>query len=55
MTNRERVYTVLNHRQPDRVPYCITLTQSACEKMSVYCGDPHFESKLGNCFTILSS
>lgn len=55
MTNRERVITSLNHRQPDRVPYCVTFTKVAREKMIDFYGDLDFELKLGNCFTILSS
>jgi uroporphyrinogen decarboxylase len=51
MNNRERVLTALNHRQPDKVPYDIRFTQKAHAKMAQYCGDPEFDSKLGNCFT----
>lgn len=46
---------LLNHKQPDRVPYCITFTKIARQKMIDYYGDPDFEKKLGNAFTILSS
>jgi len=50
MSNRERVLTALNHRQPDKVPYDIRFTQKAHAKMAQYYGDPEFDSKLGNCF-----
>jgi len=53
MTNRERVISSLQHRQPDRVPYCIQFTVPARAQMAAYYSDPHFEQKLGNCFTIL--
>jgi uroporphyrinogen decarboxylase len=43
----------MEHRQPDKVPYHITFTQPAREKMKIYYGDPDFESTLGNCLTIL--
>ncbi len=55
MANRERVIMSLEHRQPDRIPYCITFTEKARAEMERYYGDPDFESKLGNCFTIISS
>ena len=55
MDNRERVLTALNHKQPDKVPYCITFTEIAREKMVDFYCDEAFESKLGNCFTILES
>ena len=55
MSNRERVLTALNHKQPDRVPYCITFTKTAREKMADFYCDEAFESKLGNCFVILES
>ena len=53
MKNRERVLTALNHKQPDKVPYHIEFTRDAHAKMAEFYGDPDFESKLGNCFTIL--
>ncbi len=55
MTNRERVIASLTHRQPDKTPYCIGFTQKARAKMAEYYGDPGFESKLGNCFTLLKT
>jgi len=53
MTNRERFFVALNHRQPDKTPYNILFTQKAREKMVEYYKDPNFEKKLGNCFTIV--
>jgi uroporphyrinogen decarboxylase len=55
MTNRERVIASLEHRQPDKTPYCIGFTQKAHAKMVDYYGDPGFEPKLGNCFTMLKT
>jgi uroporphyrinogen decarboxylase len=54
MTNRERVETALRHRQPDRVPYSIQFTAPARAAMAAYYGDPDFESRLGNCFSIFT-
>lgn len=34
MTNRERVIASLEHRQPDKTPYCIGFTQKARAKMA---------------------
>ncbi len=51
MTNRERVIASLQHRQPDKTPYCVHFTIEARRKMVEYYGDPDFESKLGNCFS----
>ena len=53
MTNRQRVLGTLHHRQPDKVPYHIKFTKDAYAKMADFYGDPNFESKLGNCFTVL--
>ncbi|MBI4558563.1 MAG: hypothetical protein HY706_13350 [Candidatus Hydrogenedentes bacterium] len=54
MTNRERVIASLEHRQPDKTPYCVHFTIPARAKMVEYYADPDFESKLGNCFAMLS-
>lgn len=51
MNNRERVIASLEHRQPDRTPYCVHFTRDAHRKMVEFYGDPDFERKLGNCFT----
>ena len=41
MTNKERVIAAIKHQQPDRVPYNISFTQPALEKMIAYFGsDP---------------
>jgi uroporphyrinogen decarboxylase len=53
MTPRERVVAAIRHGQPDKVPYHITFTEPAREKMVNYYGDPDFESTLGNCLHIL--
>ncbi len=46
MTSRERMICALNHTQPDRVPYCISFTQPAFEKMAQYFDDRDFMRKL---------
>lgn len=53
MNNRERVLAVLEHRQPDRIPYHVRFTQRMRLKMAEFYGDPNFEQRLGNCLTIL--
>ena len=53
MTIRERFFTAISHRQPDKVPYNILFTQVAHQKMAGFYGDAEFESKIGNCFTII--
>jgi uroporphyrinogen decarboxylase len=53
MNVRDRVVTSLAHRQPDAVPYHVTFTEPARRKMKEFYGDPGFESKLGNCLTII--
>ena len=55
MNNRERVLAALRHQQPDRVPYDIHFTQAAHARMAEFYGDPDFDSKLGNCLTMLGS
>ena len=54
MTNKERVLMVLNHKEPDNVPYHIQFTQQAHQKMAEYFGDPNFEKKLNNALAIMS-
>ncbi len=56
MTNKERVLTVLNHEEPDNVPYHVDVefTQQAHQKMAEYFGDPNFEKKLNNALAIES-
>lgn len=54
MNNRERVFAVLSHKQPDKVPYHIGFTKKAHAKMVKFYIDPDFVSKLGNCLTCLS-
>jgi uroporphyrinogen decarboxylase len=53
LTTRERVASSLAHRQPDAVPFHVTFTEPARQKMQDFYGDPGFEGKLGNCLTIL--
>ncbi len=51
MNNRERVLATLNHRQPDRVPYSIGLTQKMQARMEEYVKDPSFWSGMEDCLT----
>ncbi len=53
MTTRDRVVTSLAHRQPDAVPYHVTFTEPARQKMISFYGDPGFEAKLGNCLLVM--
>jgi hypothetical protein len=41
MTNKERVYAALTHKQPDKTPYCIGFTQKAMAAMValMFCAD----------------
>lgn len=55
MTNKERVFASLAHRQPDRVPYHVDFTQPAFRKMKNFFGDANFNSRLDNCFLILNT
>jgi uroporphyrinogen decarboxylase len=51
VTHRQRVITALRHEAPDKVPYQISFTVPARQKMAEYYGDPHFAAKLGNHMT----
>lgn len=53
MSKRERVIKALRHEDTDTVPYDIRFTAAAYKNMIDYYGDPDFESKLGNCLTII--
>lgn len=55
MNNRERLITILNHKQADKVPYHIGFTKKAQDKMVSFYNDPYFLTKLGNCLTGLST
>jgi len=55
MTNRERVIASLEHRQPDKTPYCIGFTEPAFRKTAEYYGDPNFAQSLGNAMSFLST
>jgi uroporphyrinogen decarboxylase len=49
MTNKERVYTALNHEQPDKTPYQIGFTQKAIARMVQWYGSDEFLQLLDNC------
>lgn len=53
MTNRERVWASLYHRQPDKIPYHVGFTARIHARMADYYGDPKFDWKLGNALTVL--
>lgn len=48
MTHRERVYAALQHRQPDRCPYVIGLTQRAHAAMVEYYGNDGYLQLIDN-------
>lgn len=48
MTKRERVFSAIDHKHTDSIPYHIDLTQKAYEKVSIYLGDPDFINTIGN-------
>ncbi len=53
MTDRERVSSAIGHRQPDRVPYHVTFTESARARLAAHLADPGFEAHLGNCLEVV--
>lgn len=53
MTPRERVYRAIQFQDTDIVPYHVTFTIPAREKMVEFYGDPDFEQRLGNHFAML--
>ena len=48
MTRKERVLTALRHRQPDRCPHHISLTQPAREALAAHIGEENLERELDN-------
>jgi len=48
MTHKERVYAALQHRQPDRCPYAIGLTQRAHAAMVAYYGSDDYLKLIDN-------
>ncbi|MHB0997859.1 MAG: uroporphyrinogen decarboxylase family protein [Armatimonadota bacterium] len=48
MTPRERVYQALQFKDTDIVPYTITFTTGAHQRLAEYFGDPDFDAKIGN-------
>ena len=52
MSIRQDAIDAIKHRTTDKVPYHITFTQPAREKMASFYGDPNFEASLGNCLSI---
>ena len=55
MTSRERVLAVLNHEQPDEIPYQVGFTQDAHARMVEYTGDPQFDRVLHNALLYLDT
>jgi uroporphyrinogen decarboxylase len=53
LTPRQRVIASLEHRQPDATPYHVTFTDPSRAAMAAFYGDPDFESRLGNCLSIV--
>jgi uroporphyrinogen decarboxylase len=52
MTNKERVFAALQHRQPDRTPYRLDFTVRAMEAMVAYCGGDGFLADIDNCIHV---
>jgi uroporphyrinogen decarboxylase len=52
MSIRQRAIDAIQHRTTDKVPYHITFTQPARDKMASFYGNPNFEASLGNCLSI---
>jgi uroporphyrinogen decarboxylase len=50
MTNKERVYAALTHKQPDKTPYCIGFTQKASAAMVEHYGNADWAALIDNCF-----
>ena len=48
MTRKERIKLSLNHKSADIVPYNITFTFQAAEKLRAHFNDPEFEETIGN-------
>ena len=48
MTPRERILQAIQFHDTDIVPYHVTFTAVARQKLADYYGDPGFESKIGN-------
>ncbi len=55
MNNKERVLASIAHRRPDRIPYSVSFTQKAWQKMVAYSGGPDFTKALDNCFLTLGT
>jgi len=53
LTTRERFFTSVAHKQPDKTPYHISFTVKARDRLARFYNDADFESKLGNCFTFV--
>ncbi len=49
---RERVLAALGHRQPDRCPHHISLTQPAREALAAHVGEENLERELDNHFAM---
>ncbi len=53
-TIRENALLSLRHIQPGKIPYHVSFTQKAYTNMVRFYSDPDFESKIGNCLTMVS-
>ncbi|MCB9770311.1 MAG: uroporphyrinogen decarboxylase [Candidatus Omnitrophica bacterium] len=51
MDRRERVVRSLNHQESDFIPYEISFTLAAHDKMAAATGDPEFEDQIGSHIT----
>lgn len=48
MNSRERVWAAIRHQQPDRVPYSLTFTQPAAQKLQTHYGVGDLDTFLDN-------
>lgn len=54
MTPRERVICALTHKQPDKTPWSVDLTQAEHQRLAEYTGNPEIEKTFGNHITSVS-
>jgi uroporphyrinogen decarboxylase len=53
MSKRVDVLDSIAHKQPEIIPWDFRFTKKSHQLMADYYQDPFFESKIGNCFTII--
>lgn len=53
MSTRADILDSIAHKQPDIIPWDFRFTKKSHQLMADYYQDPFFETKIGNCFTII--